>query len=75
MNRVKGRLATATAGLLLAIGGLFAATGSASAASGDSGYVLAFTPIYNCDWDACSYYEITQYNAWLPFDCWQDSPE
>jgi hypothetical protein len=73
MNRMKRRLAVAGAGLLLALGGAFATATNASAASGDSGLVLAGTIIYNCPWDACNYYEVTNYDAWIPFNCWQDS--
>ncbi len=75
MNQVKRRLAVAGAGLLVALVGVFSVSSSASAASGDKGLVYASTAIYNCPWDACSIYEVTNYDTWFSFDCWQDSPE
>jgi hypothetical protein len=45
----------------------------ASAASGDAGFVYAGTPIYKCAWRACTVLRVTNFDARLPFQCWQDS--
>ena len=69
---MKRRLVTLVVGSLLAAGGVLA---SASPALADGrGFVPAQTPVYKSDFTGSGILRVTQYDAWLPFDCWADAP-
>lgn len=70
---MRRRVVAALAVADLAFAGLVGISAPAAAASGDSGWVYAGTPIYVCASRACTYDRVTQYDAWIPLRCWQDS--
>ena len=63
------------AGLCLLGSSAFVGAQSASAASGDPGYVLAFTNIYSGPADWYSVQSTTTNDAWIPFQCYQDTQD
>ncbi|MFG2059430.1 hypothetical protein ACGFI9_36005 [Micromonospora sp. NPDC048930] len=70
---MKRRVLAALAVANLTVAGLVGVSTPAAAASGDPGWVYAGTPIYVCPSRVCTYDRVTQYDAWIPLECWQDS--
>ena len=69
--KAKKRLATIAASLAVGIAAILATPSTASASG--QGYVYANTVARICPWDGCSEAYVTQYDAWMLFDCWIDS--
>ena len=71
---IKRKLAALVAGSTLALGAAVAlSTQPAIAASGDPGWVNSGTAIHTCASQSCPVSSVTQYGAWIPFQCWVDT--